>query len=407
MIDINCICLSYKFKIMDIYLSLIVIWVLFVRDSLAQTYSYSNQNITSVPNIPTDATYINLNCNQLSSLGANVFSAYTSLTLLYLEDNEITTIDATAFSSTVISTLKLARNKLIECPDLTAISGTLETLDISTNDFTTMPSDRCNLSNVHGFVMKNMELVEWPAFELIGASSTSSSTLSLSWYPEDYNITNVCHFTTLAISSHVNPTGVTSVPRIVCPPGSELKTLNLGGNNFDVDFEALSDTGDISSLYFHKNNLQKMPNLPMPLRSTLQRLYLIDNPIESINPAYLKGYNNLNLLNLDRTSLTSVPAELFLIAGTVSLKRVPLQMSELMWNENLCNAEKITSLKLTGSLDSLAQFPPIKGALCQRSTPLALQLKEVRHILPYFIVILPKCLHVYLPFFVSPSAQPS
>ena len=256
---------------------------------------------------------------------------------------------------TVIDFLKLNRNKLIEFPDLTAISGTLKTLDISENDFRTMPSDRCNLANAQTFTMKNMELAEWPAFELIGALCTSSfMTLSLSWYPEDYNITNICHFTTLAISSHVNPTGVTSVPRIVCPPGSKLKTLNLGGNNFDVNFEALSDAGDISNLYFDNNNLTKMPNLPMSLRSTLQTLLLWDNPIESIDPAYLEGYDNLNALFLGGTSLTSVPAELFLITPTVSLNGLRLQMSELMWNENLCNAERITSLRLKGSFDSLA-----------------------------------------------------
>ena len=117
--------------------------------------------ITSIPtDIPSDAYRIELNGNQLSSLGANTFSAYTSLSRLYLEDNEITTIDATAFSSTVISTLKLARNKLIEFPDLIAISGTLKKLVISDNDFTTMPSDRCNLPNVDTFTMENMELVE-------------------------------------------------------------------------------------------------------------------------------------------------------------------------------------------------------------------------------------------------------
>ena len=368
---------------MDIYLSVIITLVLFVRDGFAQSYFYSNQNHTSVPNIPTDASYINLNKNQLPSLGDNAFSAYTSLATLDLEDNEITTIDATAFSSTVIRILYLSRNKLIEFPDLTAISGTLTSLYISLNHFTTMPSARCNLPNVNWFTMLNMELTEWPDFDLIGASSSSSSiTLSLSWYPEDYNITNLCHFSTCAINEHVNPTGVTHAPRIVCPAGSKLKTLNLGNNNVDVDFAALSDAGDLSSLYVHGNNLTKMPNLPMTLRSTLQSLVLQDNPIESINPAYLEGYDNLNTLDLDGTSLTSVPAELFSIAPTVSLKGVRLQMSELMWNENLFNAETITSLRLTGSFESLAQLPSIKGALCQRSTTLTLDLRQVGHILP-------------------------
>ena len=109
-------------------------------------------------------------------------------------------------------------------------------------------------------------------------------------------------------------------------------------------FEALSDAGDILHLYLEENNLQKMPNLPMALRSTLHALLLNDNPIESIDPAYLEGYDNLNVLYLDGTSLTSVPAEVFLIAPRVFLRRVPLQMSELMWNENLCNAETITHL---------------------------------------------------------------
>ena len=385
MIDISGMSLNYRCHAMDIYLSLIITLLLFVRDGFAQSYDYSNQNHTSVPNIPTDASYINLNKNQLPSLGANAFSAYTSLAKLYLEDNEITTIDATAFSSTKMFVLKLSKNKLIEFPDLTAISSTLQTLSINDNDFTTMPSDRCDLPIVKYFTMLNMELTEWPDFDLIGASSSSSSiTLSLSWYPEDYNITNVCHFTTFVIKDHVNPTGVAHAPRIVCPAGSKLETLNLGNNNIDVDFEALADAGDLSTLLVHANNLTEMPNLPMSLHSTLQMMYLKDNPIENIDPAYLEGYDNLNSLIFDGTSLTSIPAELFSIAPTVSLKGVKLQMSELMWNENLLNAETITSLKLTGSFDSLAQLPSIKGALCQGSTPLALDLTEVRHILPFF-----------------------
>ena len=308
-----------------------------------------------------------------------------TLTDLEISDNEITTINATVFSSAIIHTLNLTGNKLIEFPDLTAISDTLTDLKISRNDFTTVPSTRCNLPNVHSFTMLGMELTEWPAFELIGASSTSSDiTLSLSWYPEDYNITNVCHFTTFRIVFHVNPSGVRSVPRIVCPPGSKLKKLGIERSNLDVDFEALSDVGDLSELYFIYNNLKKMPNLPMTLRSTLQMLNLGHNPIESIDRAYLEGYDNLNFLHLDGTSLTNIPAELFLIASTVSLKRVPLQMSELMWNENLRNATTLTQLHLTGSFNSLAQFPSIKGALCQRSSPLALHLTEVGHILPYF-----------------------
>ena len=378
---------------MDIYLSLIITLILFVRDGLVQTYDRSYQGHTSVPNISTDAYMIILKGNQLPSRGANAFSAYTSLEKLYLGHNKITTIDATAFSFTVIEELKLSYNKLIKFPDLTTVSGTLGILRIGNNDFTTMPSDRCNLPNVYYFTMYNMELTEWPDFELIGASSSGNS-LGLSWYPEDYNITNVCHIKTFAISWIVNPTSVARVPRIICPPGSNLKKLHLG-NNLDVNFEALSDAGDLSTLYLNDNNLKKMPNLPMSLRSTLQTLILRDNPIESIDPAYLEGYDNLYFLNLDRTCLTSVPAKLFLIAPTVSVKEVPLQMSELMWNENLCDAETITSLKLTGSVDSLAQFPSIKGALCQRSTPLALNLTEVRYILPYFVVILTKCLHMH------------
>ena len=376
---------------MDIYLSLIITLVLCVQNGLAQVYDRSNQGYTSVPSIPTDASEINLNNNKLSSLGANTFSAHTSLAKLFLEDNEITTIDATAFSSTVIYLLKLARNKLIEFPDLTAISGTLTALYISANDFTTMPSDRCNLPKVETFTMKNMELTEWPAFDLIGASPTSSiMTLSLSWYPKDYNITNVCHFTAFEISEHVNPAGVRSAPRIVCPPGSKLNTLNLGENNLDIDFEDLSYVGDLLNLYIHANNLTEFPNLPTSLRSTVLLLLLYNNPIESIDPAYLEGYDNLNAVYLDGTSLTSVPAALFSIAPTVSLSGVKLQMSELMWNEILCDAETTTSLKLAGSFDSLAQFPPLKGALCQRSTSLALDLTKVRHVLMYFIFVFGK-----------------
>ena len=371
---------------MDIYLSLIITLVLFIQDSFANYYSYSAEAHTSIPtDIPTDASFINLNDNQLPSLGANEFSAYTSLARLYLEDNEIRTIDATALSSTVIILLRLARNKLIEFPDLRAISGTLQILDISKNDFTTMPSARCNLPNVNSFQMENMELTEWPDFNLIGAVSTNSM-LSLSWYPEDQSITNVCHFTTFAISEHVNPTGVTSAPRIICPKGSKLKILSLKKSNLDIDFEDLSSIGDLTSLLIYGNNLKEFPNLPMSLRGTLTSLLLNDNPIESIDPAYLEGYDTLNLLYLDRTSLTSVPAELFLIASTVRLNGVKLQMSELMWNDILCNAETLTSLNLKGSFDSLAQFPPLKGALCQRSTRLNLDLSRVRHMLLYFHV---------------------
>ena len=362
--------MNYKYITMDIYLSLIITLVLFVQDCFAQvqSYDYSKEGYASIPtDIPIDAVLIRLNNNKLSSLGANAFSAYTSLTKLYLDDNEITTIDATSFSSTEISLLRLARNKLIEFPDLRAISGTLQTLDISKNDFTTMPSERSNLPNVNSFVMKNMELTEWPDFDLIGASSTSSSSkLSLSWYPEDYNITNVCHFATFAISEHVNPTGVTSAPRIVCPTGSKLKTLDLGKNNWDIDFETLSDVGDLVNLYIHENNFKEFPNLPMSLRGTLTRLLLGDNPIKRINPAFLEGYDNLETLFLYGMSLTS--------------------MSELMWNEILCNAKTITYLRLKGSFNSLAEVPPIKGALCQRSTPLKLDLTEVRQSLIYHYI---------------------
>ena len=298
---------------MNKYIVLLLFSLNFIFQVGSDTYDGADRNLTTVPiDINSTVTVIDLSNNSITSLDPHSFRTYTSLIELYLNKNKLTTIDSSAFENTTLKILRLAFNELTEFPDLSVVSGTLETIVISCNPITIINASRLNLPKLKTLTMTYVPLSHWPDFSHIG-ENTTVLRLKLNRYPDNVTvITNVCHIGTLALNELRKP----FIPRIQCPEDAELNTLILRKALITdtFDFDSLANFTSLKNLYLHTNDMTQIPKLPMALRDTLKILSLEDNPVRSIDPGSLEGYNNLNQLNLAKTKLTYVSAEVFQVS---------------------------------------------------------------------------------------------
>ena len=270
--------------------------------------------------------------------------------------------------------LDLSYNHIVDFPDLSSVRLTLRKLRLNENFITSIAPSLLDLPYVKKLAIQDNPLTHWPDFSSVGTSATNSN-LNINDYPDvAFQITNVCHFYAVWLEFEIR----TVLPSIICPAGSKLSTVSFRFVNLDnsFDLEPLADM-NVGMLYLTFNELTEFPDLPMSLRNTVGILNLMDNPMVSINATFLQGFDSLTQLDLSNTLLSTVPPELFHVAGKIVLKSTPISMNELTWNQNLCNTSTLNELDLRNAFNSLAELPPLKGALWQRSTSLTINLKQV------------------------------
>jgi hypothetical protein len=117
----------------------------------------------------------------------------------------------------------------------------------------------------------------------------------------------------------------------------------------------------------------------MEITTNLTTLELHNNDIATISPDQLEGWS-LDLLRLNKNPLTSLPPELFTITKTLELKDITfLGFDTIHWNEALCSEGSygLEELHLTGSMDTITEFPEMAATLCRHTTPLVINLQYV------------------------------
>ena len=105
----------------------------------AALYTNTSNGLTAIPlNIPPAETEINLNDNNLATVGGSVFSAYTGLVTVRLEENVLINVHRSAFCGAPVRSLYLAQNLLTQIPDVSCLSPSLAYLYLQHNPLVTM-----------------------------------------------------------------------------------------------------------------------------------------------------------------------------------------------------------------------------------------------------------------------------
>ena len=341
----------------------------------ATAFKMRKQRLTEVPHhlIPREDTTIDLNGNEISSLGRNEFSDYTELEMLILSANKIVVCDALAFSgNSKLWLLQLSDNKLTEMPDLAAVKHSLMELQLGANRITRVSRERLDLPRLRLLQLHQNDLEELPDFSLVGTNTTEMKKVRLSKItppPTNEAILTLCRFemvTWRRLESYV--------PLLGCDQASliELK-LPLNGYNDDTDFYNLTYLAPISSfvnLSLMNNDFTVFPDLPHTIRQKLKVLDLSQCDIVSVPDNAIQSYS-LQYLDLSENRLLTVPPALFAHTENLILSNNPtfINWTSQLWTPVFCN-EQYFSLRYLGLYDTLLRpevFPEINSEICGRS----------------------------------------
>ena len=247
----------------------------------------------------------------IPSLQAGDFAGLINLTILNLNSNDLT-------ESTVPSGI---------FDDLT----NLETLDLSANDFTTLPAGLfTSLSALTTLTFNtNASLTTLDAGVFGGLSALTtlnlSNNASLTTLPAGV-FTNLTALTTLNLRSNA----LNALDAAIFSTLTDLTTLNLNGNSLrTLDatiFSTLTDltTLDLGGVFL--GNLTPRPQLPAGIFTNLvnlTELHLQSNNIDTLDPTLFATLTNLTTLNLSRNDLDALPAGIF--SGLTNLTGVTVE----------------------------------------------------------------------------------
>ena len=93
----------------------------------------------------------------------------------------------------------------------------------------------------------------------------------------------------------------------------------------------------------------------------------------------ITGYS-LDFLQLSMNQIMAIPDDLLLAGQSINLADNSLNdWDQYKWNKMICRASSLTSLSLSGSMNSLAQMPDVQNSICNtsRTETLALKLESI------------------------------
>ncbi|ELU11113.1 hypothetical protein CAPTEDRAFT_22080, partial [Capitella teleta] len=157
----------------DIFDGYISLTTLTLSRNLLTDYVKTDSGLDIIPtDIPVGVTSVNLQKNQLTSLGSNSFSAYGDLSELNLGKNDITWISPEAFEGCPITYLNVYGNQLTSIPDFSAIElhnrEALVYLDLESNILNYIDKDAFNETSLVFLNLKSNMLTELRGWTGIG-----------------------------------------------------------------------------------------------------------------------------------------------------------------------------------------------------------------------------------------------
>ncbi|XP_015794717.1 chaoptin-like [Tetranychus urticae] len=309
-------------------------------------------------------TSINLSSNKIASLDSSDFANMPFLRSLDLSFNGLTYIGPNSFSnSTLLYTLDLSGNAIASLDRATFKGLTRLRLDLSDNRLNYLPSEmfsRSYLSRLETINLSHNNFTIFPleslSHQYLNLQSIDLSYNSLTTLPSNVNL--MVNIKSLDVSNNpltpeavtsllsepksirnlnVAFTGLNSLPSIMETPF--LQSLNISGNNIThLKSSTLQKTTLLETFDLSRNELTSLGNLINGLKtstSDLRALYLNGNPLSSIRKDDFKEFKSLEILdisnltalsNLDCSSLVSlVNLRTLYMYGYPSLESLSIQ----------------------------------------------------------------------------------
>ncbi|RWS27011.1 chaoptin-like protein [Leptotrombidium deliense] len=261
--------------------------------------SLENADFANIPRL----RILNLKGNELNYMSSNVFHNSTQLQYLDLSENKLTSLTEMAFKGIARLNLNLSVNHFKQLPEEIfnrQYVFTLESIDLSSNNFTEFPA----LSLKKQYSSLERLNISRNAIQSLPANSdvlVNVKDLDLSHNPLNSDSHNILFGEPKSVRKlSVSNSRLVSLPTVIEAPF--LKELNLSSNNISkIDANTFQKSTLLKSLDLSAN---KIPNMNVNVKglwqklNNLQYLYLSSNPIQYIMKNDLDDLHSLETLDL-------------------------------------------------------------------------------------------------------------
>nr|CAD2190809.1 unnamed protein product [Meloidogyne enterolobii] len=273
--------------------------------------------------------YLDLSSNKLSQLKRSHFSKLVNLETLLLDNNQINSLDDGIFNSlTKLKTLTISNNRLTKITkDVFKNLQNLESLSLQNNFIESIEDEAFSylLSLKHLDISNNrigkLKITHLPKLEILFLSNNLFEQI------KDINLQNLSNLNTLHLENN-KIFKISNEDFKFLKKSQKLYSLILDGNNISwIDcfaFEPIKMSLTVLSL--QKNKIASFScsstNDPSPsniyldrsvfeLLTSLKKLFLSYNSINSINEGDLNGLFSLQELNLDHNKIIKISSKSF------------------------------------------------------------------------------------------------
>ncbi|KAG9348475.1 hypothetical protein JZ751_002210 [Albula glossodonta] len=248
-------------------------------------------NLTSVPQVSTNVTFLSLKGNEIGKLTEDAFIKYSELRRLFLQNNCIWTVSRHAFSGLYkLQKLFLSRNCItLLNPGVFSDLHNLEWLILDDNPLKSISQDTfTGLKNLFFLSLVNSSLEQLPPANLC------THMPLLSWVDFDQNCIQTLNLSTL----------------VTC---DNLTVLSLRSNRIpslsENTFQSLKQLGELD---LSSNNITELPYNMFKDLKFLKILNVSDNPLGHIHQGQFDHLTQLQSLVLEGIEIPNIQMRMFL-----------------------------------------------------------------------------------------------
>ncbi|XP_059926569.1 leucine-rich repeat-containing G-protein coupled receptor 4 [Gadus macrocephalus] len=295
----------------------------------------SGKGLIAIPVGLSAFTYhLEVSMNNITELPADVFKNFPYLEELRLAGNDLAFIDPAALSGlNQLKILMLSNNQLKTVPSAALKDlHSLQSLRMDANHITSVPEDSFKgLQQLRHLWLDDNNLTEVPIGSLRHQANLQALTLALnriSYIPDNA----FANLTSLVVL-HLHNNRIKEIGEHCFNGLVNLETLDLNFNNLMVFPRAIEALPKLKELGFHSNDIASIPEGAFHNNPLLRTIHLYDNPLSFVGATafqnltdlhslmlrgasqmqdfpILTSTNNLEILTLTGTKISSIPAHL-------------------------------------------------------------------------------------------------
>ncbi|KAK4296608.1 hypothetical protein Pmani_030906 [Petrolisthes manimaculis] len=300
------------------------------------------QHATNSAHDPTPTTTLDLSNNNLTSLPDLAFRFFPNTTHLRVSGNRLTNVESKAFHRLPLQRLTLDNNQLSMLHP-GSLPGTLLELSLEDNYFPVVPASAlASLSQLHFLNLDRNKITSLREGDLLGLHSLTSLSLHQNQIKEveETALQPLQHLLVLDLTEN----DLVELPRAVLTC-HRLTRLLLGHNHLTYIGEgALSGMTQLQQVELQGNPLLSVHNLAFSHLPALTKLILKETR-ELTEFPNLNGTGSLEMLRIDRASLSSVPPGLCL--STPKLRSLNLHLNSITEIPDLQGCSNLKLLDLS------------------------------------------------------------